>query len=69
MTEMRWVVTREQHAGSFSSPIDWPDGSVVYVRLQYRDSGLSAEAPWKDIPVLSQITEAPRIALVSPRSH
>jgi hypothetical protein len=69
MTQMRWVISREQVAGSFSSPIDWPDGSTVYARLQHRESDLSGAAAWLDIPVVSEITEAPKIALVRPRGH
>ena len=69
MIEMRWVVTREQAASAFTTPIDWADGTTVYVRLQYRETGLSADAPWREIPVVSQIVEAPRIALVRPGAH
>jgi len=69
MTEMRWVISREQVAGAFSSPIDWPDGSIVFVRLQHREIGLSGDQPWRDIPVVSEITEAPRIKLVRPGAH
>lgn len=71
MTQMRWVMSSEQVAGAFSEPVDMAGGRVAFVRLQYRDVGLSADAPWKDIPVVSEITEAPKIALVTGgrRSH
>ncbi len=69
MIDMRWVVTRQQEAGAFSTPLDWPDGSTVYVRLQYRETGLSGDAPWREISVISEITEAPRIALVRGGPH
>lgn len=69
VTEMRWVVAREQVAGTFSSPLDWPDGTLVFARLQYRDQGLAAGAEWREIPVVSLITEAPRIQLVRPGAH
>ncbi len=64
VTEMRWVLTREQVAGAFSEPIPWPDGTTVYARLQYRDTGLADGVAWREIPVVSAITDAPRLAVV-----
>lgn len=69
MTEMRWVVTREQESSAFCTPLDWTDGSTVFIRLQFRDKGMSADVAWQDIPVISMISEAPRIALVRPGAH
>lgn len=64
MTELRWVVAREQVGSAFSTPLDWVDGSTVYIRLQYREQGMGGDAAWQEIPVVNQVTEAPRIALV-----
>ncbi len=69
MIEMRWVLSREQVMGAFSEPIEWPDGSTVFVRLQHRERGMAGEAPWLDIPVVSEIPEAPKIQLVRGRQH
>lgn len=69
MTEMRWVLTREQVRGAFSEPLDLPDGSVAFARLQYRETGL-IPGPWNEVPVVSDIGEAPKLELVVPgRRH
>lgn len=67
MTELRWVLSRDQVRGTFCEPLDLADGTAAYARLQYRESGLAGGAAWQDIPVVSEIQEAPRIALVPPR--
>jgi hypothetical protein len=68
MTEMRWVLSREQVTGTFSEPIDWPDGTTVYARLQHREKGMVPGA-WSEIPVVSEIKESPKIQLVRGRQH
>lgn len=67
--EMRWLLTREQEAGAFSEPIPWPDGTMVYARLQYREKGMAPGAQWLEIPTVSAITEAPRLQVVTGRQH
>jgi hypothetical protein len=69
MIEMRWVVTRDQFPGAFSEPIPWVDGSTVYARLQYREKGLAGGEAWGEIPVISEVTETPRLELVTGRGH
>lgn len=70
MIDMRWVLSREQEAGAFSEPIAWPDGSTVFARLQYREAGMAEGAQaWREIPVVSEITEAPKIQLVRKGAH
>ncbi len=69
MTEMRWVLSGEQVAGAFSEPVETAGGLTVFARLQYRDKGMTDDAPWQDIPVVSEITEAPKIQLVRGRQH
>lgn len=63
MTELRWVLTREQVRGTFSEPLDLADGSAAFARLQYRETGL-VPGPWNEIPVVSDIGEAPKLELV-----
>ena len=67
MTEMRWVLSDGQVAGAFSEPIEWPDGRTVFARLQYRDKGMTDDAPWQDIPVVSEMKEPTRVQLVRSR--
>lgn len=69
MIEMRWLLSREQEPGAFSEPVPWPDGSTVFARLQYRGAGMTDDAPWREIPVVSEITEAPKIQLVRKGTH
>ena len=64
MTEMRWVLSREQEVGAFSEPIPWPDGTTVYARLQYRERDMANAAPWQEIPVVSMVAEGPRLQVV-----
>lgn len=69
MTEMRWVLSREQTPGAFSEPVETAGGLTVFARLQYREQDLGGEAPWREIPVVSEITETPKIQLVGGRRH
>lgn len=63
--ELRWLLSLEQKAGSFSQELE-VDRRRAFIRLQYRPAGLLSYKPWVDIPVESEIPEAPRIALVNP---
>lgn len=69
MTEMRWVLSREQVMGAFSEPLEWPDGTTIFARLQFRETGMTQDASWLEIPVISEITESPKIQLVRGRGH
>lgn len=64
MIELRWVLAREQVPGTFSEPVDWPDRTTVYARLQYRDRGMEGPRDWIEIPLVSEVKEAPRVQLV-----
>lgn len=68
MIEMRWVLTSEQRAGCFSEPLEWPDGSQVFARPQFRDTGL-AGGPWQEIPVVNDLTKPPALAVIQGRRH
>ena len=73
MIEMRWLMSREQVQGAFSEPIDWVDGTTVFARLQYRDRGMvEDQRKWIEIPVVSEVKDAPRVQLVGgrgPKGH
>lgn len=69
VTELRWLLSREQCVGTFAEPIPWPDGTTVFARLQAREAGMASDAPWREIPIVSEITEAPRLQVVTGRSH
>lgn len=67
MIEMRWLITRDQFQAAFSEPLEWPDGTTVYARLQYREKGLAGGATWLEIPTISEILTPPSLALVKGR--
>ena len=73
MIELRWVVSRLQIEGAFNEPLDWPDGTTVFARLQYRDRGMvQDDRKWLEIPTVSEVPPAPRVQLVGvrgPRGH
>ena len=73
MTEMRWVLSREQVAGAFSEPVETAGGLTVFARLQYRDRGMvQDDRKWLEIPTVSEVPPAPRVQLVGgrgPRGH
>ena len=73
MIELRWLLSRTQIQGAFNEPLDWPDGTTVFGRLQYRDRGMvEDQRQWIEIPVVSEIKEAPRVQLVGgrgPKGH
>lgn len=68
MTELRWVITRKQVRGAFSEPLDLADGTPAFARLQYRESGLTV-GEWQEIPIVSEIDAAPRLAVVPGSRH
>lgn len=63
MTELRWFISRTQIAGAFSEPLDWPDGTTVFARLQYREKGM-VPGDWLEIPIQADIVDVPKIQLV-----
>lgn len=67
--EMRWVIALEQKQGAFCEPLELADGRTAFARLQFRETGLAGGAEWQEIPIVSEIVEAPRIALVRPGAH
>jgi hypothetical protein len=69
VTELRWVLTREQVRGAFCEPLDLADGSAAFARLQYREAGLMGAGTWLEIPVVSDIGEAPRLELIPGSRH
>lgn len=60
--DMRWVIA--QKAGAFCEPLELADGRTAFARLQFRETGLAGGEEWREIPIVSEVTEAPRIALV-----
>lgn len=65
--ELRWLLTDAQVPGTFSEPLEIPGRDTAFARLQYRMTGMFEGAvPWLEIPIVSELTEAPRIALVRP---
>lgn len=65
LTELRWVLSREQVAGAFSEPINLADRSLAFARLQYREQSMVENTiDWRDIPIVSEIKDAPRIHVV-----
>ncbi len=66
MTELRWLISRTQIAGCFSEPLDWPDGTTVFARLQHREKAM-VPGEWQEIPIVSEIADAPKIQLVPGR--
>ena len=68
MIELRWLLSRTQIQGAFNEPLEWPDGTTVFARLQYRDRGMvEDQRKWIEIPTVSEIKEAPRVQLVGGR--
>ena len=73
MIELRWLLSRTQVEGAFNEPLDWPDGTTVFARLQYRDRGMvQDDRKWLEIPTVSEVPPAPRVQLVGgrgPKGH
>ena len=69
MTDLRWVLSDAQVAGAFSEPIELPDGRSIFARLQYREMGMIDDAPWREIPVVSELREPPRVQIVRGSRH
>lgn len=72
MIELRWLMSRDFVSGTCSMAMPQTDGSVLYQRLQYRETPqnmVEREAAWQEIPIFREISEGPKLELVKRRDH